>query len=332
MATIREIAEKLGVSISTVSKGLNGANDVSAELRQKILDTAVEMGYVTKRMKKEEHKKLCVFVENMDYESANQFGYDIILGFRQAAYRDNWHVEVLPITPGFQTKEKYDTFMLKNGYSGAFLVGFALQDEWMKQLESTGIPTVLFDNFIRKNPNVAYIGTDSFEGIDTAIEHLTQLGHTRIAFLNGSLHSMITEQRQQAFYDSMAAHHLVLQDELVANGYYVAESAKDFVPSFLENKATAIVCGNDLLAYGTIKECEKCGYRVPEDVSVIGFDDLPLSAYTTPALTTIRQDRLELGKCGYMALHSLMNHVSVSKTLLRSEFVIRNSTAKAVDR
>ena len=72
---------------------------------------------------------------------------------------------------------------------------------------------------------------------------------------------MITEQRQQAFYDSMAAHHLVLQDELVANGYYVAESAKDFVPSFLENKATAIVCGNDLLAYGTIKECEKCGYR-----------------------------------------------------------------------
>ena len=92
MATIREIAEKLGVSISTVSKGLNGANDVSAELRQKILDTAVEMGYVTKRMKKEEHKKLCVFVENMDYESANQFGYDIILGFRQAAYRDNWHV------------------------------------------------------------------------------------------------------------------------------------------------------------------------------------------------------------------------------------------------
>ena len=143
---------------------------------------------------------------------------------------------------------------------------------------------------------------------------------------------MITEQRQQAFYDSMAAHHLVLQDELVANGYYVAESAKDFVPSFLENKATAIVCGNDLLAYGTIKECEKCGYRVPEDVSVIGFDDLPLSAYTTPALTTIRQDRLELGKCGYMALHSLMNHVSVSKTLLRPEFVIRNSTAKAVDR
>ncbi len=332
MATIREIAEKLGVSISTVSKGLNGASDISIELRQTILDTAVEMGYITKRMKKEEHRKLCVFVENMDYESASQFGYDIVLGFKQAAYRDNWHVEVLPVTPAFQKEEKYDTFMLKNGYSGAFLLGFALKDAWMSQLKNTGIATVLFDNFILKNPNVAYIGTDSFEGIDTAIDHLVRLGHTKIAFLNGSLHSMITEHRQQAFYESMAAHSLAIEEKLVANGYYVAESAKDFVPSFLENGATAIVCGNDLLAYGTIKECEKCGCRVPEDVSVIGFDDLQTSAFMSPPLTTVRQERTELGKCGYMTLHSLMNHVSVSKTLLRPGFIVRNSTAKAVDR
>ncbi|MBO5032446.1 MAG: LacI family DNA-binding transcriptional regulator [Lachnospiraceae bacterium] len=332
MATIKEIADKLGVSISTVSKGLNGASDISTELRQAILDTAVEMGYTTKRMKKEDYKKLCIFIENMDYESISQFGYDIVLGFKQAAYRDNWNVDILPITPAFQQQEKYDTFMLRNGYSGAFLVGFALQDEWMNQLPNTGIATVLFDNFILKNPNVAYIGTDSFEGIDYAIEHLVCLGHTKIAFLNGSLHSMITEHRQQAFYDSMTAHHIPINENLIANGYYVAESAKDFVPAFLEQGATAIVCGNDLLAYGVMKECEKYGYNVPSDISVIGFDDLPSSARTNPALTTIRQERSELGKCGYMALHSLMNHVSVSKTLLRPQFILRNSTSKAVDR
>ncbi len=327
MTRIKDIANKLGISISTVSKGLNGANDISEELRQMVLDTAVERGYTTKKMKKEAHKKLCIFIENMDYKSPEHFGYDIVLGFKQAAYRDNWDIDILPITPSFQQKEKYDTYMLKKGYFGAFLVGFALQDEWIAQLENTGIATVLFDNYIKQNPNVAYIGTDSFEGIDAAIDHLVSLNHKKIAFLNGSLHSMITEHRQQAFYDSMTAHHLPIMKGMVANGYYVAESASYFVSSFLSKGATAIVCGNDLIAYGVMKECQALGFRVPEDVSVIGFDDLPWSTEISPPLTTIRQERIELGKCGYAALHSLINHVSISKMLLRPQFILRESTA-----
>ena len=120
MTTIKDIADRLGISLSTVSKGLNGANDISEELRQLVLDTAVEMGYQTKKMKKEEFKKLCLFIKNMDYESPEDFGYDIILGFKQSAFRDNWNVDVIPVTPDFQLSEKYDTYMLKNGYSGAF--------------------------------------------------------------------------------------------------------------------------------------------------------------------------------------------------------------------
>lgn len=121
MVTIKDIANRLGISVSTVSKGLNGASDISEDLRQMVLDTAVEMGYQSKKMKKDENKKLCLFIENMDYETANQFGYEIILGFRQAAFRDGWSVSVIPVTPAFQMTEKYDTYMLKNGYSGGFL-------------------------------------------------------------------------------------------------------------------------------------------------------------------------------------------------------------------
>lgn len=150
MVTIKDIANKLGISLGTVSKGLNGASDISEDLRQQILDTAVEMGYTTKKMKKEEHKKLCLFIENMDYTKPEHFGYDIVLGFKQAAYRDKWDITILPVNPEFQQKEKYDTYMLKNGYSGAFLVGFALQDEWMSQLNYTTVATALFDNFIKK--------------------------------------------------------------------------------------------------------------------------------------------------------------------------------------
>lgn len=332
MATIRDIANRLGISLGTVSKGLHGADDISEELRQQILDVAVEMGYITKKMKKEKSKKLCLFIENMDYTEPEHFGYDIVLGFRQAAYREHHEVIVYPITPAFQQKEKYDTFMLKKGYAGGFFVGFSIRDEWLAQANSTVVPTVLFDNLVKKNPNVSYVGTDSFEGIDDAIDHLAGLNHRKIAFLNGSLYSMITEHRQQAFYESMAAHGIEVDERLIVNGHYVSESAKYFMSTFLECGATAILCGNDLIAYGVMKECEKRKLVIPDDISVIGFDDIPLSAQMSPPLTTIRQERLQLGRCGYFTLNSLLNQVPVSKTLLRPKLMCRKSTGRCHER
>lgn len=328
MATIRDIANRLGIAPSTVSKGLNGASDISNELRQVVLDTAIEMGYVTKRMKKEEHKKLALFVENMEYANPEDFGYDLILGFRQAALRDHWDVDVVPMNASVQSEERYDSYMLRNGYSGSFLLGFTLHDDWMKQLSNTRIPTVLLDNYIDKNAHVAYVGTDSYEGIDLAIEHLKLLGHKRIAFLNGEPNSMVSAHRHQAFLDSMRANRLEVFPELIAFGYYVSDCAKYHVPNFLAKGATAIVCGSDLIAYGVIEECKARGYKVPDDISVIGFDDLPSAAYFDPPLTTIRQDRLDLGKDSYAALSWLLNNVSISKSLLRAELVVRSSTAQ----
>ena len=328
MATIKEIANRLGISVSTVSKGLNGASDISEDLRQIVLDTAVEMGYATKKSKKIENRKLAVFIENMDYESPDQFGYEIVLGFRQNAFRHNWDVSVIPITPAFQLAEKYDTYMLKNAFCGAFLVGFALHDEWMKQLETTTMPTVLFDNYIKKNPNVCYVGTDNYEGIDAAVDHLYTLGHKKIAFLNGSLHSLVSEQRQEAYYMSMRAHGLEVKEELTAYGYYVADSAKYHVPTFLDAGATAIICGNDLIASGVIGECKQRGFRVPEDISVVGFDDIPVSASLNPPLTTVRQERGELGKCAYVVLSSLIHHIPICRTQIRAALVERESTAR----
>ena len=328
MATIKDIANRLGVSVSTVSKGLNGASDISEELRQMVLDTAVEMGYATKRSKKTENRKLCIFIENMNYESIDEFGYDIVLGFKQDAFRHKWDVDIVPITPTFQAEEKYDTYMLKNGYCGAFLVGFALHDEWMRQLEDTTMPTVLFDNFIANNPNVCYIGTDSYEGIGMAVNHLFKLGHRDIAFLNGSLYSMVSDQRQEAFESSMTELGLEIRPDLMARGYYVSDSAKYHVPGFLAAGATAIVCGNDLIAKGVMEECVQRGFRVPEDISVIGFDDISLAATYNPPLTTIRQERNELGKCAYVILNSLIHHISISKTLLRPKLIERESTAR----
>lgn len=329
LATIRDIADRLGVSISTVSKGLNGGADISEELRQQILDTAVEMNYTTKRMRKTDNRKVCIFIGHTLYETPDTFGFDIILGFRQAASLNHWNVEVVPVTPEFQQQERYDTYMLRNGYSGAFAVCFALPDPWMQQFETTNIPTVLFDNHISQNPSVSYVGADSFEGINAIIEHLASLHHTRIAFVNGPTISMITEQRQRAFYTSMASYHLTVDPGLIVHTPYTGEAAGEHVLPLLQKGATALICGNDQIAYRVLEECTQLGYRVPEDVSIIGFDDLPDSAKTTPPLTTVRQERLDLGKCGFYALHCQLYHLSCSKVLLHPSLIVRGSTGEA---
>jgi LacI family transcriptional regulator len=329
MATIKDIANKLGIAVSTVSKGLNGASDISDDMRQLVLDTAVEMGYASKKMKTTGTRKVCILIENMDYENIEQFGYEIIVGFKLAAARRHWDVTVVPTNLNMQTAEKFDTYMLKNGYSGAFLLGFTLHDDWVKQLNKTNVPTVLLDNYIEHNSHVGYVGTDSYEGIDLAVDHLKNLGHKKIAFLNGSKNSMVSEQRQQAFLSSLSKHGLEPNEGLMEYGYYVPDCAKDHVPGFLSKGATAIMCASDLIATGVITELNRQGLKVPKDISVIGFDDLPIAAQLTPSLTTIRQDRVDLGKSAFLLLDGLVHNVAISKLLLRAKFIERESTGIA---
>lgn len=326
MATIKDIAAKLGISVSAVSKGLNGANDISEDLRQQVLDTAIEMGYTPKRIRKESRRKLCVLIKNMDYTNPDEFAYDIVLGFRQSAIKQKWDIHAHTVTEEMQQTEKYDSFMLRNGYLGALLIGFSLSDTWINQLQTTTTPSVLFDNTIRNNPNVCYIGSDSFEGIQLAIDHLYALGHRKIAFLNGERDSMVASQRQDAYNKSMEGYGLDTPDELTTYGEYKASTAKNYVEGFLNAGATAILCGNDLIASGVITECNRLGYRIPEDISVVGFDDLPISTQTLPPLTTIRQERSELGRFAYDSLNGLIRRIRISRILLRPELIERKST------
>lgn len=327
MATIKDIADKLGIAVSTVSKGLNGASDISDDMRQLVLNTAVELGYASKKMKASTTRKVCIFIENMDYENIDQFGYDIIIGFKLSAARRHWEVTVVPSSLALQAEEKYDTYMLKNGYSGAFFLGFTLHDDWVVQLNKTTVPSVLLDNYIERNNHVGYVGTDNEEGIDLAVDHLKELGHKKIAFLNGSKNSMVSDQRYSAFINSMKKHGLTPEKKLIAFGYYVPDCAKYHVPDFIKNGATAIICASDLIASGVIAEVVKNGLKVPEDISVIGFDDLPIASLLSPSLTTIRQDRNDLGKSAFLLLDGLIHNITTSKLLLRAKFIKRHSTA-----
>ena len=328
MATIQDIADKLGVSKGTVSKALNNAPDISETLRKTILDTAVEMGYRRLRRQKSDAKKFCIIIENMEYEQPHQFGYDFIIGFRQMAEPAGYVVDVIPMNDRIQKKTPYDVFMLQNDYIGAFVLGFSLTDPWMKDFKTSRTPTVLYDNYIPANPYIASIGIDNSEGMMLAVSHLKSLGHRKIGYLSSALGSHIMQVRHKAFFQAMKQNDLKTEPTYAGASYYITQCIEKHLPRLLDMGMTAIICSHDQIANSVMVECQQRGYRLPRDISVIGFDDLPLCAYTSPPLTTIRQDRTELGKCGYYALDSILNRASIGTILLHAQLVERESTGR----
>lgn len=325
MATINDIAERLGVSKSTVSKALNNATDISEGMRKKVLETAVEIGYVNKRLQKKE-QKICILVANMEYDTPNQFGHDIVLGFKQMAEPEGWTVDIIPLTKEFQRTTPYGVFMMEHGYQASFVMGFSLLDPWIQEFRTAHIPTVLYDNYIKDNPYIASIGCDSQEGFDLAVRHLTKLGHTKIGLISGPLDSYILKARYNAYLNALNKYGLEINENYIGLGYYVAESTKTYIPKLLDQGVTAILFSHDIRAISAITECLDRDIHIPEDLSIIGFDDLPIAAYSEPPLTTIRQDRIALGKCGYYAMNCLLNQVPIGSILLRAPLIVREST------
>lgn len=330
MATINDIATKLGVSKSTVSKALNNATDISDEMRKKILETAVELGYVNKRLQKKE-QKICILVANMDYDTPNQFGHDIVLGFKQMAEPEGWTVDIIPVTKEFQRVTPYGVFMIEHGYQAAFVMGFSLLDPWIEEFRNTRIPTVLYDNYIKSNPAVASVGCDSQEGFELAVRHLVKLGHKKIGLISGPLDSYILKARYNAYLAALNKYGLEINENYIGLGYYVAESTKTYIPKLLKEGVTAILFSHDIRAISAITECIDRNIQIPTDLSILGFDDLPMSAHTDPPLTTIRQDRIALGKCGYYAMNCLLNQVPIGSILLRAPLIVRDSTGPVPD-
>lgn len=328
MATINDIAAKLGISKSTVSKGLNNATDISEDMRRKILETAVEIGYINKRARNRE-RKICILIENMDYETPHQFGHDIVLGFKQMAEPEGWIVDVVPITFEMQRMIPYGVFMIEHGYQAAYILGLSLLDPWMQEFRTCHVPTVLYDNYIKSNPCIASVGCDSQEGFDLAVKHLIKLGHKKIGLISGPLESYILKARYHAYLNSMEKYGLEINDNHIGLGYFVAESTRTYIPKLMEHGCTAILFSHDIRAIAAITECDDRDIEIPGDLSIIGFDDLPMTAYTTPALTTIRQDRIALGKCGYYAMNCLLNKIPIGSILLRAPLIVRASTGPA---
>ena len=327
MTTIQDIADKLGISKGTVSKALNNAPDISETLQKQILETAVELGYTKLRRYKNSAKRLCILVQKdfIQYEEPHHFAYDIVMGFRQMAEPEGYELEIVSVNADRQRAESYDVFMLQKDSSASFVLGFSLNDPWMEDFRTTRTPTVLYDNQIHDNPSIAYIGIDNEEGMELAVSHLKALGHEKIGYLSSALESHIMQVRYDAFFQALRRHGLDDSPELAGCSFFLTKCMDRHLPRLLDMGVTAVVCGQDTIANAALVQCQQMGRRIPEAVSIIGFDDIPICPYTSPPLTTIRQDRINIGKCGYYAAMSLLNGVSIGTILLHAQLIVRNS-------
>ena len=328
MATLEDIARSLGVSKSTVSKALSGAPDVSEAMRTAALEKAVELGYAPPP-RRGSVKRIALFITNMSCDTPDDFGYDIMIGFRKMAEPAGFQVDVIPLTRKIQENNRYDAYMVSNRYSGGFFMGLSLLDPWIKEFETCRTPTVLYDNHILKNPNVAQIAVDSFEGMQLAVEHLKALGHRKIGYLSSALQAYVYQQRYHAFFRAMDEAGLPGSQSLAGSSYHISDCLTLHLPRLLEEGCTAIVCSHDNLAYSLLLHCRELGLRIPEDISIIGFDDMPLCRYSRPPLTTVRQDRMDLGKSAFSAMNALMAGIPLSSIFLRAELITRSSCGPA---
>ncbi len=324
MATLDDIAQALGVSKSTVSKALSGAKDVSKAMRQSVLEKAVELGY-SRGIRKSTAPRIAIFVTNMDYQQPEDFGYDIISGFRKAAEPIGFHVDLIELDRRTQETSRYDEYMVYGNYSGGLFLGLSLLDPWLREFETCRTPTVLYDNHVSGNPNVTSIGVENLEAMKMAVEYLKSLGHNRIGYLSSALEAYVYQQRYTAFFRAMDACGLRAEPEIGGNSFHISTCLSVHLPRLLERGCTAIMCSHDILAHSVMIHCKERGLRVPEDISILGFDDIPLCRYTTPPLTTIRQNRSALGKSAFYAMSSLLNKVAISSLLLHPEMVVRSS-------
>ena len=168
MATLDDIAQELGISKGTVSKALNGAKDVSRKMQQAVLEKAVELGY-SRRNHSTMAPRLALFILNMEYEQPEDFGYEIVMGFRQAAEPAGFQVSIIPLDRALQEDIRYDEYMMLENYCGGVFLGLSLLDPWIREFETCKTPTVLYDNRVRCNPNVTSIGVDVDEGLELAV-------------------------------------------------------------------------------------------------------------------------------------------------------------------
>jgi LacI family transcriptional regulator, galactose operon repressor len=323
--TIKDVALRAGVSIATVSRALNDKDDVSMETRERVREVARSVGYSADPT-----------ARSLVTQKTRVVG--VVVG-DNAGHRDLSLVffgKVLAAISRRLAQSSYDPLLLPPGdvatehrLDAAVLIGVDDDDPLVAELVSRDVPLVGVD--VRCAGRAAYVGSDHADGVRLALAHLHALGHRRIAHVAGAANTVAGSERSRAFRQEVAALGLDPSDDLVREGDFSSASGYRETCALLAlaDRPTAIVAASDLMALAALQAIRDAGQQPGRDVAVVGFDDLEAAALAHPPLTTIRQDRQELGTLAAARAIEMIENPDVTPpaTVLPVELVVRGSSA-----
>jgi LacI family transcriptional regulator len=329
--TIYDVARLAGVSTATVSRALNDTGQIAPATRAAIDAAVAQLGYHPNTVARSLVTKSTQTIALLLPDITNPFYAALVSGIQQCAL-ESGRTMLLCTTEGDpEREEQYLSLLRAKQVDGVLVDGLVLPPDRIARFVRDGLPIVCLDRDVDAT-SVPLVQVDNRLGARLATEHLLALGHRRIAHVAGAPELGISEQRVEGYRD---AHHAVGIEPfpgLQAVGSFTEEGGYEAARSLLESTDfSAVFAANDLSAIGVLSAIVESGRRVPEDVSLVGFDDLRLSKFTTPPLTTIHQPAREIAERATQLLLELANGRKVKHrlTLLEPELVIRGSTTVA---
>jgi DNA-binding LacI/PurR family transcriptional regulator len=336
MATIKDVAKKAGVTIGTVSRVLNNKKWVSEDCRKKVLLAIQDLHYKPQahaRRLRQKHSQICgVIAPHHTSIFCSPFFTQIMQGLECVAAQNQYRLLLHPLSETARAQISYRTLLGDGSVDGMFVLNAWSTDASIRELTEANVPFVLVNGKITGQDDLPYVGFDNRGGVKMAIEHLTGLGHERIGIINGRMTTTNALERFQSFQDCLSEHHLEFQNEWVADGEFKEEGGYQAALKILSGvrRPSAILCASDIMAIGAIRALREKGLSVPQDISIVGFDNMEEAAYHEPALTTVAFSAIEMGKLSARKMFQLIAEEPLEEkaTTLQAELIERESTRK----
>ena len=331
--TMKDVARRAGVSPATVSRVLNNTHYMSDATRARVLAVVDELSYyknVHAQRLSTGHSNLLALVIS---EFANPFYPEVIRGFQAAAWDHGLDVLLLNTEYSPIRADSLIRKLVEKDVSGVAILTSSIEMSAAAPLAEAGI-CMVFSNLYSAGKLVSNISVDYSRGISQAIEHVVRLGHRRASVIAGPETSRTAQHVKSALVEGLARNKL--KPLPVISCVYRVDAGASAVKAILASPEmpTVIFCGSDLIAMGAMSALEEAGVRVPEEISVVGIDNIAFASLARPSLTTINVPREELGLTAYRALEKMMQlkrHKGAEYTL-ETELVVRKSTARASEK